>query len=82
MHGESGQASLLQVLSQQVENLYTNNFLSHLNVRWQQFVDTCQVWEAAPVASQANFFERFAADAEPEGQGLRADLRCLPLRSG
>ena len=56
---ESGQASLLQALSQQVENLYTNNFLSHLNVRWQQFVDACQVWEAAPVASQANFFERF-----------------------
>lgn len=56
---ESGQASLLQALSQQVENLYTNNFLSHLNVRWQQFVDACQVWEAAPVASQARFFERF-----------------------
>ncbi len=56
---ESGQASLLQTLSQQVENLYTNNFLSHLNVRWQQFVDACQLWEAAPVASQANFFERF-----------------------
>lgn len=56
---ESGHASLLQALSQQVENLYTNNFLSHLNVRWQQFVDACQLWEAAPVASQANFFERF-----------------------
>lgn len=56
---ESGQASLLQALSQQVENLYTNNFLSHLNVRWQQFVDACQLWEAAPVASQADFFERF-----------------------
>ncbi|MBA5607373.1 BREX-1 system phosphatase PglZ type A [Duganella sp. FT3S] len=56
---ESGQASLLQTLSQQVENLYTNNYLSHLNVRWQRFVDACQYWEAAPVASQANFFERF-----------------------
>lgn len=56
---ESGQASLLQALSQQVENLYTNNFLSHLNVRWQRFVDACQQWEAAPVVSQAHFFERF-----------------------
>jgi hypothetical protein len=44
---ESGQASLLQALNQQVENLYTNNFLSRLNVRWQQFVDACQLWEAA-----------------------------------
>lgn len=56
---ESGQASLLQSLSQQVENLYTNNFLSHLNVRWQRFVDACQQWEATPVVSQANFFARF-----------------------
>lgn len=56
---ESGQASLLQSLSQQVENLYTNNFLSHLNVRWQRFVDACQQWEAPPVVSQANFFARF-----------------------
>ncbi|TYC60897.1 BREX-1 system phosphatase PglZ type A [Zoogloea oleivorans] len=56
---ESGQASLLQALSQQVENLYTNNFLSHLNVRWQRFVDACQQWEAAPVVSQATFFGRF-----------------------
>lgn len=56
---ESGQASLLQALSQQVENQYTNNFLSHLNVRWQRFVDACQQWEAAPVVSQAHFFERF-----------------------
>lgn len=56
---ESGQASLLQALSQQVENLYTNNFLSHLNVRWQRFVDACQQWEATPVVRQANFFERF-----------------------
>lgn len=56
---ESGLASLLQSLSKQVENLYTNNFLSHLNVRWQRFVDASQHWEAAPVVNQANFFERF-----------------------
>ena len=60
---ESGQATLLQTLSQQVENLYTNNFLSHLNVRWQRFVDDCQEWEAAPVVSQADFFERFVQPA-------------------
>lgn len=56
---ESGQASLLQALSQQMENLYTNSYLSQLNVRWQRFVDACQHWEAAPVVSQANFFDRF-----------------------
>jgi len=56
---ESGQASLLQALNQQVENLYTNNFLSRLNVRWQQFVDASGRWQAAPVASQQEFFARF-----------------------
>lgn len=56
---ESGQASLLQALNQQVENLYTNNYLSRLNVRWQQFVDSSQRWEAAPVISQQHFFAHF-----------------------
>lgn len=58
---ESGQASLLQALNQQVENLYTNNYLSRLNVRWQQYVDACQRWEAAPVARQSEFFTRFVS---------------------
>jgi uncharacterized protein (TIGR02687 family) len=56
---ESGQASLLLGLNQLMENLYTNNFLSRLNVRWQQFVDACQQWEAAPVISQSRFFKHF-----------------------
>lgn len=56
---ESGQATLLQALSQQVENLYSNNYLSYLNVRWQRFVDGCERWEASLVVSQAKFFEHF-----------------------
>lgn len=56
---QSGQAALLQALQQQVENLYTNNFLSRLNVRWQQRVDACQRWEAEPVVSQSQFFAHF-----------------------
>lgn len=56
---ESGQASLLLALSQHMENLYTNSYLSQLNVRWQRFVDACEHWEAAPVVKQANFFDRF-----------------------
>lgn len=56
---ESGQASLLLGLNHLVENLYTNNFLSRLNERWQQFVDACQRWEAPPVVSQHEFFSRY-----------------------
>jgi uncharacterized protein (TIGR02687 family) len=56
---QSGQATLLQALSLQMENLYTNNYLSHLNVRWQRCVDACQHWEADPVVRQTEFFQRF-----------------------
>lgn len=56
---ESGQASLLLGLNHLVENLYTNNFLSRLNERWQEFVDACQRWEAPPVVSQRDFFSRY-----------------------
>jgi uncharacterized protein (TIGR02687 family) len=49
----------LQALNQQVENLYNNNYLSRLNVRWQQWVDSCQSWAADPVVSQSKFFARF-----------------------
>ena len=56
---ESGQASLLQALNQKVENLYNNNYLSRLNVRWQQWVDSCQTWAADPVVSQSKFFSHF-----------------------
>ena len=52
----SGQASLLQTLSQQVENFYTNNYLSRLNVRWQPFVDGCQQWSVGGVLQQRQFF--------------------------
>lgn len=57
----SGQAGLLQALSLQVENHYTNNYLSRLNDRWQQQVDAAETWEAAPVVSQADFFTRFVS---------------------
>lgn len=56
---ESGQASLLGDLAQQVENLYGNNYLNRLNDRWQLHVDAAQQWEAAPVVLQRNFFSRY-----------------------
>lgn len=56
---ESGQASLLEELNTQVENLYINNFLVRLNDRWQQHVDAAQRWEATPIMLQRNFFGRY-----------------------
>ena len=65
----SGQASLLQTLSQQVENFYTNNYLSRLNVRWQPFVDGCQQWSVDGVLQQRQFFaERVQPHLQRKGK--------------
>lgn len=53
----SGQASLMGSLTEQIENLYTNNFLLKLGDRFQTFVDAASKWEAFPVRQQNAFFE-------------------------
>lgn len=53
----SGQASLMGSLTDQVENLYSNNYLLKLGDRFQTFVDSASKWEAFPVRKQKEFFE-------------------------
>ena len=53
----SGQASLMDTLVDQVENLYSNNYLLKLGDRFQTFVDAASKWEAFPVCIQKEFFE-------------------------
>ncbi|MBV6446598.1 BREX-1 system phosphatase PglZ type A [Nitrosomonas sp.] len=53
----SAQASLMGGLSEQIENLYSNNYLMKLGNRFQSFVDSAPQWEAAPVRKQREFFE-------------------------
>jgi len=55
----SNQATLLGDLIEQVENLYSNNYLLVVNDNWQQIVDQSQVWDAAPVLSQQQFYENW-----------------------
>ena len=55
----SGQASLLEELTDQIENLYSNNFLLKLGDRFQSFVDEASKWDASPVPLQKHFFERW-----------------------
>lgn len=55
----SGQASLMGSLTEQIENLYTNNYLLKLGDRFQTFVDTATKWEASPVHRQKVFFEHW-----------------------
>lgn len=55
----SGEASLLASLTNQIENLYTNNFLLKVNDAWQQRIDAAQAWKIPGVDSQHGFFEKW-----------------------
>jgi uncharacterized protein (TIGR02687 family) len=55
----SGQASLMGELSDQVENLYSNNYLLKLGDGFQVHVDSAPRWEAYPVVQQKAFFEHW-----------------------
>ena len=59
-HGrKSGQASLLDSLTEQIENRYSNTYLLELNNRFQPFVDGASGWDALPLPKQREFFERW-----------------------
>ncbi|MEC8878673.1 MAG: BREX-1 system phosphatase PglZ type A [Pseudomonadota bacterium] len=55
----SGQASLMGELSEQVENLYSNNYLLKLGDGFQVHVDIAPHWEAYPVVQQKALFEHW-----------------------
>ena len=55
----SGQASLMDALTEQIENLYSNSYLLRLNDRFQSFVDGASKWDASPIPLQKHFFERW-----------------------
>jgi len=55
----SGQASLMGELSEQVENLYSNNYLLKLGDGFQVHVDAAPRWEAYPVVQQKAFFDHW-----------------------
>jgi uncharacterized protein (TIGR02687 family) len=57
----SGQSSLMGPLTDQIENLYSNNYLLKINDRWQSFVDGTTKWDASPIVVQKNFFQRWVS---------------------
>jgi uncharacterized protein (TIGR02687 family) len=55
----SGQASLMENLTDQIENLYSNNYLLKLGDSFQIFVEDAAKWEAYPLRRQMEFFEHW-----------------------
>ncbi|WP_216936955.1 MULTISPECIES: BREX-1 system phosphatase PglZ type A [unclassified Acinetobacter] len=56
---ESSQNTLLNSLSEKVENLYTNRYLLPLNNAWQYHVDAMSKWEVMDVTPQNQFFYKW-----------------------
>lgn len=55
----SGQTSLMDKLNDQIENLYSNNYLLRINDLFQSFVDGTQVWKAQSIPLQKDFFRHW-----------------------
>jgi uncharacterized protein (TIGR02687 family) len=53
--------TLLEGLNEEIENLYSNNFLLPVNDNWQQIIDKTEAWDATPTLGQDRFFEHFIA---------------------
>jgi len=70
----SGQSSLMEALTDGIENLYSNNYLLKINDRFQTFVDGVSKWNAS-VMSQKQFFDRCV------GEYLRKDVKICVIIS-
>lgn len=55
----SGQASLMDKLNNQIENLYSNNYLLGINDLFQSFVDGTGRWKAQSIPLQKDFFRHW-----------------------
>ncbi|WNZ55584.1 BREX-1 system phosphatase PglZ type A [Microbulbifer sp. MKSA007] len=55
----SAQNTLLNSLTEQIENQYTNRYLLPLNNAWQQHVDAMAAWQVPDVAPQAQFYRKW-----------------------
>ena len=55
---KSGQVSVLNDLSDKIENQYSNNYLLTVNNEWQKRVDKCESWGKTNIVLQRHFFKR------------------------
>ena len=55
----SGEASLMDKLTGQIENLYSNNYLLRVNDRFQSFVDGVREWKVQSIPLQKDFFRHW-----------------------
>lgn len=55
----SGQTTLLNELTEQIENFYTNRYLLPLSNEWQRHVDAMTHWQVEEVIAQPRFYNQW-----------------------
>lgn len=55
----SGSTTLLNGLTEQIENFYTNRYLLPLNNEWQRHVDAMDRWSVPGIPDHASFFTKW-----------------------
>lgn len=66
----AGETSQLGALAEQIENLYSNNYLLKVNDCWQSFVDGTSTWQAQPIPLQKTFFDRWVRPFVKKGKKI------------
>ena len=56
---QAARPPLMEALTEQIENLYSNNYLLKVNDRWQTLVDAMDNWEVPSISLQRTFFHRW-----------------------
>lgn len=69
-HGRATQNNVLMELYNQIENLYSNNFLLKLNDSWQQAVDNCECWKIDGLNYQRDFYRNEVQPSLNKGQNV------------
>ena len=64
----SNQPSLLKTLTDQIENLYSNNYLLKLNDRWQSFINSVTEWNIPENLMQFNFYNNVIEPLNKKGK--------------
>lgn len=67
---KAAEATLMNDLTNQIENHYVNNFLFPLGNHWQTITDQAGEWNAIPFVSQKSFFNQYVSPFIAKGRKI------------
>jgi uncharacterized protein (TIGR02687 family) len=67
---QAGQPSITGKLAEEIENHYTNSYLTRLNEAWQRHVDQAPDWACQGIVPQRDFFDHHVGEFRRKGQRI------------